>query len=326
MHERNACILRRVPAPRTRPLPLSGLRGFEAAARLLSFTLAAQELGLTQSAVSRQIQGLETQLGRTLFRRGVRSLRLTEAGERLFRDVQSALREIDGAVADIRGQRRRRRLALTTAASLASLVLVPRLPEFSRLHPGVDLRIDAIDTLRDLEGEGYDVAIRYFRNERAPRGLPLLHDEMLLPVMSPRLAERIGPIRRAADLGRATLLVEDAPTLLDGGHWERWFARARLPMPADAPRLMLSFTHQALDAALHEQGVMLAPALYVREHLEAGRLVAPLGRPMPSGWGYYLVVNRDSARQRHVVAFVDWLGVVFAGGGESPRSGARGAA
>jgi LysR family glycine cleavage system transcriptional activator len=322
MHEQNACILRRVPAPRTRPLPLTGLRGFEAAARLLSFTLAAQELGLTQSAVSRQIKGLETQLGRTLFRRGVRSLRLTEAGERLFRDVQSALREIDGAVADIRGQRRRRRLALTTAASLASLVLVPRLPEFSRLHPGVDLRIDAIDTLRDLEGEGYDVAIRYFRHDRAPRGLPLLHDEMLLPVLSPRLAERIGPIRRAADLGRATLLVEDAPTLLDGGHWERWFARARLPMPPDAPRLMLSFTHQALDAALHEQGVMLAPALYVREHLESGRLVAPLGRPMPSGWGYYLVVNRDSARQRHVVAFIDWLEAVFGEGGETPRKGA----
>jgi DNA-binding transcriptional LysR family regulator len=145
---------------------------------------------------------------------------------------------------------------------------------------------------------------------------------MLLPVLSPRLAERIGPIRRAADLGRATLLVEDAPTLLDGGHWERWFARARLPMPPDAPRLMLSFTHQALDAALHEQGVMLAPALYVREHLESGRLVAPLGRPMPSGWGYYLVVNRDSARQRHVVAFIDWLGAVFGEGGETRRSGA----
>ncbi|RPH46895.1 MAG: LysR family transcriptional regulator [Burkholderiales bacterium] len=318
MHERNACILRRVPSPRTRPLPLTGLRGFEAAARLLSFTLAAQELGLTQSAVSRQIKGLETQLGRTLFRRGVRSLQLTEAGERLLRDVQSALREIDRTVADLRGQRRRRRLALTTAASLASLVLVPRLPEFSRLHPGVDLRIEAADTLRDLEGEGYDVAIRYFRHDRAPRGLRLLYDELLLPVLSPTLAARIGPIRRAADLGRATLLLEDAPTARDAGHWERWFARARSPMPAEAPRLMLSFTHQALDAALHEQGVMLAPALYVREHLATGRLVAPLGRPMPSGWGYYLVVNRDSANQRHVLAFIDWLEAVFAQADDPP--------
>jgi DNA-binding transcriptional LysR family regulator len=82
-------------------------------------------------------------------------------------------------------------------------------------------------------------------------------------------------------------------------------------MPADAPRLMLSFTHQALDAALREQGVMLAPTIYVREHLASGSLVAPLGRPMPSGWGFYLVVNRDSARLRHVAAFVDWLSGLF---------------
>jgi LysR family glycine cleavage system transcriptional activator len=308
-------------SPRSRPLPLAGLRGFEAAARLLSFTLAAHELGLTQSAVSRQIQGLETQLGRALFRRGVRSLRLTESGERLFRDVQAALREIDRSVEDIRGQRRRRRLALTTVPSLASLVLVPRLPEFSRLHPGIDLRIDAAEVARDLEGEGYDVALRYFRHDRAPRGLKLLHDEQLVPVMSPLLAARIGPIRRAADLGRATLLLEDAPTALDSGHWGRWFARARAPMPADAQRLMLSFTHQALDAALHEQGVMLAPSIYVHAHLASGRLIAPLGRPMPSGWGYYLVLNRDSARQRHVVAFIAWLETVFAqAGGTADRA------
>lgn len=305
-------ILRSVPSPRTRPLPLSGLRGFEAAARRLSFTLAEQELGLTQSAVSRQIKGLEDQLGRALFHRDVRSLRLTGAGERLLRSVQAALREIDRGVDEVRGSRRRRRVALTTAASLASLVLVPRLPEFSRLHPGTDLRIDGSDVQRDLEGEGIDVALRYCRHDRAPRGLELLLDERLVPVMSPRLARRIGPIREPADLGRATLLLEDAPTALDGGHWERWFARARTAMPAEAPRLTLSFTHQALDAALQDQGVMLAPTIYIREHLERGRLVAPVGRPVPSGWGYYLLVNRHCAHQRPVIAFVDWLRTVLA--------------
>lgn len=305
-------ILRPVASPRTRPLPLSGLRGFEAAARLLSFTLAAQELGLTQSAVSRQVKGIEDQLGRALFRRGVRSLRLTDAGERLFVAVQTALREIDRGVDEVRGPRRRRRVSLTTAASLASLLLVPRLPDFSRAHPGIDLRIDGSDVLRDLEGEGIDVAVRYYRHDRAPRGLELLVDEQLVPVMSPRLARRDGPFRRPADLGRTTLLVEDAPTGRDDGHWERWFARLRTTMPADAPRLMLSFTHQALDAALRDQGVMLAPTLYVREHLADGRLVAPVGRPVPSGWGFYLVVNRESSSQRHVAAFVDWLRGVLA--------------
>lgn len=308
-------ILASVPTPRYRPLTLSGLRGFEAAARRLSFTLAAEELGLTQSAVSRQVKALEDQLGRALFRRGVRSLRLTDAGERLFAAAQAGLREIDRGVDAVRGPRRRRRVALTTSASLASLLLVPQLPAFSRLHPGIDLRIDASDTVRDLEGEAIDVAVRYYRHDRAPRGLELLVDEHLIPVMSPRLARRAGPFRRPADLGHTTLLLEDAPTGRDDGHWERWFARMRTPMPPDAPRLMLSFTHQALDAALHDQGVMLAPTIYVDRHLADGRLVAPVGRPVPSGWGFYLVVNRDSASQRPVAAFVDWLRAVLAADG-----------
>jgi LysR family glycine cleavage system transcriptional activator len=134
--------------------------------------------------------------------------------------------------------------------------------------------------------------------------------------MSPRLAQRIGPIRGPADLGRTTFLVEDPPTPGDEPAWERWFAMAGVPMPADAPRVMLSFTHQALDAALREQGVMLAPTIHVREHLASGSLVAPIGSPMRSGWGYYLVVNRDSARLRHVGAFVDWLTGLF----DDPRT------
>lgn len=308
-----------VMAPlRTRPLTLTGLRGFEAAARRLSFTLAADELGLTQSAISRQVKALEDQLGRALFRRGVRSLRLTPAGETLLRSVQAGLREIDRSVDEIRGHRRRRRVAVTTAASLASLVLVPKLPEFSRSQPGVDIRIDGSDVLRDLEAEGIDVALRYYRHDLAPRGLRLMIDEHLVPVLSPVLAQRIGPLRHPADLAKATMLFEDAPTSGDGGHWHRWFERMREPMPADAPRLLLSFTHQALDAALHEQGVMLAPTIYVREHLAAGRLVAPVAAPVPSGFGFYLVVNPQTARTRQVIAFVDWLARVF----EDARPGA----
>jgi LysR family glycine cleavage system transcriptional activator len=300
-------ILQGMRSPRSRPVTLSGLRGFEAAARLLSFTLAARELGLTQSAVSRQIRGLEDQVGRALFRRGIRSLQLTVAGERLYRAVHAGLRTVDAGVDEVRGHRRRRRLSVTTAASLASLVLVPRLPDFSAAHPGVDIRIDASDRPRDLQAEGIDIAIRFYRHERAPRGLRLLHDEQLVPVLSPRLAQRIGPIRTPADLGRATLLVEDAPTVDDQGPWEQWFEAAGVPMPAEAPRLMLSFTHQALDAALREQGVMLAPTIYVREHLARGSLVAPLEPPIRSGFGYYLLVNPESARLRHVEAFVDWV-------------------
>jgi LysR family glycine cleavage system transcriptional activator len=158
-----------MPEPRIRPIALSGLRGFEAAARLLSFTLAADELGLTQSAVSRQVKGVEEQVGRALFRRGVRSLQLTDAGERLYRAVHAGLLEVDRGVEEIRGHRRRRRISLTTAASLASLMLVPRLPDFSRLHPGIDIRIDASDVVRDLEADGIDIAIRFYRSSSRTR-------------------------------------------------------------------------------------------------------------------------------------------------------------
>lgn len=297
---------------RTRPIALAGLRGFEAAARLSSFTLAARELHLTQSSISRQVKSLEDQVGRPLFTRGIRSLSLTPAGERLYRTVRSSLRAIDERVSEVRGQSRRRRVSITTGPSLASLVLVPRLADFSRAHPSIDLRIDASDTMRDLQDEGIDVALRYFPHARAPRGLPLLLDERLVPVMSPRLARGIGRVRHPHDLARATFLVEDGPVDADGGHWERWFAAAGARMPVDARRLVLSFTHQALDAALREQGVMLAPEMYVREHLASGSLVAPLGRPVPSGFGFYLLVNPQTARTRHVGAFVDWLRGLFA--------------
>jgi DNA-binding transcriptional LysR family regulator len=301
-----------MPGTRTRPVTLSGLRGFEAAARRLSFTLAAEELRLTQSSISRQVKSLEDQVGRRLFRRGTRSLALTEAGEQLHRAVRDALRGVDATVDALRGRSARKRVTLTTAASLASLVLVPRLPSFSAAHPAIDIRIDGSDLPRDLRAESMDVALRYYPHARAPRGLALLHAERLLPVTSPALARRLGRLRGPADLGRATLLVEDGPTDADGGHWERWFVAQRARMPADAPRLMLSFTHQALDAALRGQGVMLAPELFVREHLAAGRLVAPLGgAPTPSGFGYYLLSNPDTARTRHVGAFVEWLRAVF---------------
>lgn len=303
---------RSMPERRTRAIPLTGLRGFEAAARHLSFTLAARELHLTQSSISRQVKSLEDQVGRPLFRRGIRSLVLTPAGDRLFRTVQASLREIDERVAEVRGQTRRRQVSITTAPSLASLVLVPRLAEFSRAFPSIDLRIDASDEPRDLQADGLDLALRYFAHDRAPRGLPLLLDETVLPVMSPRLAQRIGPVRRPADLARATLLIEDGPADAEGAHWQRWFEAAGVAMPDDSPRLMLSFTHQALDAALREQGVMLAPEIYVREHLASGSLVAPLGRALPSGFGYYLIVNPASVRARHVAAFAQWLRDLFA--------------
>ena len=127
---------------RRRPIGLAALRGFEASARLLSFTLAAQELSLTQSSISRQVAALERQIGKPLFVRRTRALELTAPGHRLLTAVQQTLGQLDRTVDAIRGDGHPARITLATYASFASLWLVPRLAVFQREHPGIDIRID----------------------------------------------------------------------------------------------------------------------------------------------------------------------------------------
>jgi LysR family glycine cleavage system transcriptional activator len=300
---------RAMPAPRSaRPIALAGLRGFEASARLLSFTLAAEELHLTQSSVSRQIRALELQVGKPLFRRRIRHLELTQAGQRLYRVVHASLADIDRTVTDLRGTRQRKRLTLTTFASFASLMLVPRLANFSERHPDIDIRIDAADEVRDLEADGIDVAIRFCPDADAPRDAVRLLDEQLTPALSPALLARVGPFKRPRDVTRTTLLVQDHQGAYDEFQsWNTWFARHGIPIPADTPTISFNFTYQAVEAAVRGQGVMLAPVVYIREHVARNELVCPFPTMMSSPHGYYLVTNRMSATLPHVAAFTRWL-------------------
>lgn len=291
-----------------RPISLAGLRGFEVSARLLSFTLAAQELHLTQSSISRQIKTLEEQIGKSLFRRRIRQLELTPAGQRLYRVVHASLGEIDKIVTEVRGVTQRKRITLTTFASFASLMLVPRLALFSEQHPDIDIRIDAVDQVRDLENESIDIAIRYCRNDQAPRDAIMLLDEHMTPALSPQLLRRIGPLKKPRDLSRATFLVQDHDLPYDEFHsWERWFSQLGVQMPRDAPTISLNFTYQAVEAAVRGQGVMLAPVVYIREHVKRGELVCPFPMQMASPHGYYLILSRISAKLPHVAAFARWL-------------------
>ncbi|MEO6269968.1 MAG: LysR substrate-binding domain-containing protein [Lautropia sp.] len=287
---------------------LAALRGFEASARLLSFTLAAEELHLTQSSISRQIKSLESQVGKALFRRGVRQLSLTPAGQRLYRVVHASLGDIDRTVTDLRGVKQRKRITLTTFASFASLMLVPRLASFSEQNPDIDIRIDAVDELRDLVSEGIDVAIRYCPNNQALRDSIRLLDETLTPALSPRLLARLGPLKKPRDLARATFLVLDNTGLHDDFHsWHRWFAEQGLTMPRQAPTISFNFTYQALEAAVRGQGVMLAPVVYIRDLVSRGELICPFSRSMSSPHGYYLITNPTSSSLPHVAAFTRWL-------------------
>lgn len=305
-------------AGRHRPISLANLRGFEAAARRLSFTLAAEELHLTQSSISRQIRNLEEEVGRPLFRRGIRRLSLTPAGERLLGTVQPQLHEIDRTVAAIRGLSPRKRVTVTTFASAASMLLVPSLPAFSERHPAIDIRVDATDLLRDLQADAMDLALRQTPLAQPPASAVLLTEQVVIPVLSPKLRAQIGPVRRAADLLRATFLFEDSnvrPEAAVGSRagWETWFAARGLALPDDIHSISLSYTYQLVDAAVGGQGIMLAPSLYVREHLKDGRLVVPLDAPLQTGRGFFLVANPGTTNLPHVAAFRQWLIDCFAG-------------
>src|SRR5437868_3528708 len=170
--------------------PLDLVLSFETAARHLSFTKAAAERFVTQSAMSRQMRALEDELGVALFTRQHRALMLTADGQRLLAACTTALATLRGAVKDIRAPNRREVLALTTTPGFAALWLIPRLTAFTRAHPGIDVRLDATFERRNLSADGFDLAIRYVPTGGAGRAL---FDEAMQPVCSPRLLRRGGP-------------------------------------------------------------------------------------------------------------------------------------
>ena len=293
---------------RQRPIGLAALRGFEAAARLQSFTLAAAELSLTQSSISRQIAGLERQVGKPLFVRRTRALALTAAGAQLQRAVRQALAAIDRSVEEIRGAGSARRMTLTTYASFASLWLVPRLSVFQRQYPEIEIRIDASDRLVDLQADDVDAAIRWLPAAAEPAGVTLI-DDVVAPALSPRLLQSAA-LRRPADLAKLPLLdLDDSIPGTQRLNWAAWFvfAGAGAVEPA-AGRLVFSFVDQAVQAAVRGQGVALVRSPFLQDCVASGDLVMPFPKlRMPAGYRHVLAVNPASAGRPHVAAFCNWL-------------------
>jgi DNA-binding transcriptional LysR family regulator len=294
---------------RQRPIGLAELRGFEAAARMLSFTHAAAELHLTQSSISRQVAALEHQLGHTLFLRRTRALELTAAGAQLLQSVQQALATIDRSVEEIRGVGGARRVTLTTYASFASLWLVPRLAGFQREHPEIEIRLDASDRVVDLRSEEVDVAVRWLPTDRPMAGAVPLFEDIATPALSPRLLAGI-TLRGPGDLARWPLL--DLDSRVPGKrmlNWEAWFAFAEAgPVSPSAGRLVFSFVDQAVQAALRGQGVALVRTPFLQDAVASGDLVMPFpALRMPVGYRHVLVIDTASARRPEVDVFVHWL-------------------
>ncbi|MFW5329791.1 LysR substrate-binding domain-containing protein [Hydrogenophaga sp. ZJX-1] len=316
--------------PRTRPISAGHLRAFDAVARHLNFRAAAEELSLTQSAVSRQIQALEDEVGTALFLRHTRAVELTSAGSQLLRAAGMALERIDAAVRQIRQSAGRKSVAITTWASFASMWLIPRLEAFQREHPDIDIRIDASDVAVDLSTADVDLALRYAVPQAMPAGAIRLFGEQLTPVASPWLLKE-HRIKRLEDLAQVTLIeAGDAHRTrhLEWLTWQRWldtFAGATAPTvagkgkPSGPPRavkskltpqrwLYFNYAHQIVQAALTGQGVALARLPLVAESLASGDLVEPLPQMrMDSPLVYWLVVAPRSVVRPEVKAFCDWL-------------------
>jgi DNA-binding transcriptional LysR family regulator len=298
------------PHHRHRPIGLAALRGFEASARLLSFTLAAAELSLTQSSISRQVAALERQLGRPLFVRRTRALELTPAGAKLLRSVEQALGQLDRAVDEIRGDDHPRRITLATYASFASLWLVPRLAAFQREHPEIELRIDAGDRFVDLEAEGVDLAIRWTKPASVPRDAVQLLTEEMTPAVSPLLLERSNVrLRDPKDLFQLPLLeLDDGLPTSAAGSWTRWFEFAGVRAKPPAPRLLFTFVDQSVQAAVRGQGVVLGRSPFIEDLTASGDLVTPFARlRMPTGYHFWLVERAATRAAPHVAAFRTWL-------------------
>lgn len=290
-----------------RPLPsLDLVRGFDSAARHLSFTKAAAELFLTQSAISRQIKTLEEQLGVALFQRRHRALALTEAGRHFQQAVSDALRLLQDAAARIRGAGARR-LTLSTTIGLAALWLIPRLNDFRTQHADIDIRIDANNRLIDLAREEVDVAIRYCTPDLAPPGAQRLFGEQVIVVCSPRLLERAS-LELPADLARHILLHYDRPDgVAPWSSWEVWLEVQGAPGLKPAGSVTFTAFDHLVQAAIDGQGVALAPTPLVRRALSDGRLVAPLKAVTGSARAYYLVVEPNAAARPHVRQFIEWM-------------------
>lgn len=287
--------------------PLELLRSFDAAARNLSFTLAARELFLTQSAVSRQIQQMEAALGVPLFERGHRALALTDAGHTMHRTVVDCLERLRDATALARTATQMRLVSVTMTPGFASLWLIPRLARFTANHPQVDVRISATLEVQDLDRSQLDMAVRFCPTVQGVG--PPLFEELVMPVCSPQLlANRANPLKKPADLANHTLLAVDTPQgMALTGDWEPWLSVMGLPEVRTKNTLRFTQYADVVAAAVAGQGVAIGRFPLLKELLRDKRLVTPFKGVAASQRGYFVALGSRAANNPDAQDFARWL-------------------
>ena len=304
-----------------RELPLNALRVLEACARCSTFTQAAEELEVTQAAISHQIKVLEGYLGVRLFLRSGRGVVLTPEGESYAGAVREALTHLDRATVKLRAGRVDDGITCSIATTIAVRWLVPRLGGFSLQYPGIPVRLDISERFVDFGSEKVDVAVRYGDGRWPGLAQDLLFREVLVPVCSPKLLKDAGRLARIADLKNCILLHASAG-LQDWGHW----LRAHGATGIDPTKgLIFDQPHLALQAAAQGLGVAMADRALAQRELDAGTLSIPFGGGLPRRQGYY-VVGPPKARDSLIVGrFWRWLVAQAATGfNEDPSSGTPG--
>ena len=287
---------------RTLP-PLNGLRAFEAAARHMSFTDAAEELSVTQAAISHQVRGLELRLGLKLFVRRNRSLLLSESGQAYLPSVRAAFDQLNEATEKLLQKDRGGSLTVTTTSSFAVKWLVPRLAGFQRSHPEIDVRVSTGTSLVDFSREDVDIGIRYGRGQWGSLTAERLVTEDVMPVCAPSLVKGPNGLRKAADLKRFTLL--HIGSFADD--WQVWLTAAGIKGIDWTRGVSFDFPLAAYQAAMDGLGVALGRQPLVDPDLKAGRLVVPFEFKRSSDYAYYLVYPAEAIRRRKIKAFRDWV-------------------
>ena len=293
------------PATLPRLPSLNGLRAFEAAARHLSFTLAATELNVTQTAVSHQIRRLEQELGIKLFVRRNRTIALTTEAQEYLPRIRAAFNDLRLATDRLLRKDDDHVLTVSTLASLAAKWLLPRLSAFQEAHPGIDVRITTSTNLVDFQRDNVDAAIRYGRGQwPGLRADWLLADE-LFPVCSPALLQGNKPLQCPEDLKEHVLL---HTSNFNSDDWRLWLWAAGLPADfSKQPGVTFDMIFMTVQAAIDGVGVAMGRTAYVQEDIARGRLVVPFKITLPVDAGFYLVSPAGRTDPPKLSAFRQWL-------------------
>ncbi|WP_144209826.1 transcriptional regulator GcvA [Shewanella donghaensis] len=287
--------------------PLNAVKAFEAAARHLSFTRAAEELFVTQAAVSHQIKALEDYLGLKLFRRKNRSLLLTEEGQSYFLDIKDIFIQLGESTERLLARSAIGSLTVSMSPSFAIQWLVPRLAKFSEKNPDIDVRIKAVDSEADSLTDDVDVAIYYGQGNWAGLRADKLRNEVLIPVCSPLLLNGPKPLNKPSDLKNHTLLHDSSRH-----NWQAWFRKCGISEINVNSGPIFSHSSLVLQAAAHGQGVALGYSVLARPDIKAGRLVCPFSEVLVSKDAYYLVCQQNHSELGKVAAFREWMVDMFA--------------